>query len=316
MSSLTFAAITLLYLIESAMTQCVKTTHAFVVADATPLSAAVTASGSVISKAIDCSDRANVTLVIDSENKSCQFALNSSIGLQVQCDSGVMMVGAVRVNVTLQRTMWFAGVTFDSSSFRSGGSLRTANGSSSVLLANVSQIDQDGTWNAFTFIAENEAASAQFRPATRFVLALPTGVLVRSVVLRVPTDAELMPNGNFTNAAPPGSFAPQSWVEANAGLAIGLGSLGLFALCASAFFGAVFVWWKRRKVVTERNEMALYGVGGTVAATTKADRRSSVSDVVMVDATDDRVLRSKSTHALLSQSSQNQDAPSIRVESV
>jgi hypothetical protein len=198
--SIAVVAIALLYLIEPAMSQCVKTTHAFVVAEnsATPLSAAVTASGSsVISKAIDCSDRSNLTLVIDSENKSCQFQLNNSVGLLVQCDA----MGVVRVNVTLQRVMWFAGVTFDSKSFRSGGSLRT---NSSVILANVSQIDQDGTWNAFTFIAENEAASALFRPATRFVLALPTAVLVRSLVLRVPTDAELMPSGNFTSACSAG----------------------------------------------------------------------------------------------------------------
>lgn len=310
-----------------------KTTHTFVVASgvATPLKAAVVnGGGGVVSTAIDCTDRANLTLRIDSSGEMCQFVLNNTAGVRIQCgtptettatatqspstqSASSSSVRVVRMNVTLERVLWFAGLTFDAKSFRPGGALRSA---SAQLLANISQIDPDGTWNAFTYVAESDKAFAMFRPATNFVLALPADVLLQAIVLRVPTDAELM--GNVTRAPPPGSLAPQSWVEQNSALAIGLGSLGLFALLASVFFGAVFVWYKRRKSRAERNEMALYGAtmehSSSSAGGGKQDRRSSVSNVVMVDTTDDRVTRSTSAHALLSQSSQNQDAPSVRYE--
>jgi hypothetical protein len=332
----------LLLLLNECVGACVKTTHAFVAASgvATPLSAAVVAGGrGVVSRAIDCADRANLTLQLVDSETTCQFVLNGSLGLRVQCEGDATTTTAtattstptpttttskpntnsiasrvLRVNVTLERVLWFAGLTFDAKSFRRGGALRSAG---AQLLANISQIDPDGTWSAFTYVAESDAAFAMFRPATAFLLALPADVLLHAVVLRVPTDAELA--GNVTRAPPPGSLAPQSWVEQNSALAIGLGSLGLFALLASAFFGAVFVWYKRRKTRAERNEMALYGasadsVGGGGGGGKQDQRRSSVSNVVMVDTTDDRVTRSTSAHALLSQSLQNQDAPSVRYE--
>jgi hypothetical protein len=283
---------------------CLRVTHAFDDASAPP---AIDASARQLTSpslkaASECRNATQSRLTLafnssDERNGACVLRFNATGGGVAVRDCGAAVVVVTLVG-KLESAMYILGLSFDAKSFKSGGLLQA--GAESLP---ISRLDDDGSWNAL--------GTATPTPHTAFQLAIPVGVVLRSVVLRIPSSDDVLataaPGANST-------FAPQSWLEANSGLAIGLGSLGLFVLATVALFAGIYVWNKRRKSNAERDELALYGVGGKVRETNTGDarRRGSVTDVVMVDAADDRVYRTKSAHSLLAKSFENQEAPSIR----
>ncbi len=286
----------------SAAAACLRVTHTFVESGA---SAMVDSSGrtltSTAARGSGCGNGTRDTLTLRVGDTACALQLNSSVGVRlVGCEaaatSGVTLLGST------SRSLYILGLRFDAATFRSGGVLRAG-----AFVGSVSRLDDDGSWNAF---AAGSGSNASALLVSAFNLSLPVGVALQGVALRVPSADDLAPSSLAPSAN--WTLEPQSWAEANSALAIGLGALGIFVLLAAAFFGAVFVWNKRRKASAARNELALYGVGASVHTDRK--RRASLTDVVMIDAADDRVQRAKSAHALLAQSAKNQDAPSIRHE--
>lgn len=289
---------------------CLRVTHTFVDAAAPPR----LDSDTLISNAAPSAECRNatatttLTMRLSDSSSSCALTLNISRGVSVEggaaCDGGVVtLLGA------LSRPLYILGLRFDAASFRSGGVLRAG-----AFVGRVARLDDDGSWNAFeAAVNGSSASSSSVLLVSAFNLSLPLGVALQSVALRVPSADDLAPS----SLAPPANFTalePQSWAEANSALAIGLGALGIFVLLTVGFFAAVFVWNKRRKANAARNELALYGVGASGVLPADRKRRSSLTDVVMIDAADDRVQRAKSAHALLAQSTKNQDAPSVRYE--
>jgi hypothetical protein len=286
---------------------CLRVTHAF---DDTSAPPAIDASSRQLTSrslkaASECRNatQSQLTLAFNSTDESngaaaaCALRFNATDGGVAVRDCGATVVVVTLVG-KLESAMYILGLSFDAKSFKSGGQLQTGTESLPI-----SRLDDDGSWNAL--------GTATPTPHTAFQLTIPVGVVLRSVVLRIPSSDDVLataaPGANST-------FAPQSWLEANSGLAIGLGSLGLFVLATVALFAGIYVWNKRRKSNAERDELALYGVSGKVRETNTVDarRRGSVTDVVMVDAADDRVYRTKSAHSLLAKSFENQEAPSIR----